>query len=162
MAAFTHDLIDTDVERLIARLSKSSPEWVQLLQRLLGEPACRQVGIYPIPEGFKLSVVIPVYNEKEWIREIIRRVQAVPIPKEIIIVDDCSKDGTRDILREMEGEGVRIFLQPHNQGKGAALREGFRHAVGDVVLVQDADLEYDPSEYPRLIQPIIENRADVS
>src|SRR5262249_42975844 len=89
------------------------------------------------------------------------RVQAVPIPKEIIVVDDCSTDGTRDILKSLEGDGLHIVYQPHNQGKGAALREGFRHATGNVVIVQDADLEYDPAEYPRLIQPIIENRADV-
>jgi len=85
----------------------------------------------------------------------------VPIPKEIIIVDDRSTDGTRDVLPELAGDNVHVFFQEHNQGKGAALREGFRHATGDVVIVQDADLEYDPAEYPRLIQPIIENRADV-
>jgi glycosyltransferase involved in cell wall biosynthesis len=137
-------------------------ERVELLRRMLGEPACRQLGIYPIPEGFTLSVVIPVYNEKEYLRELLRRVQAVPIPKEIIVVDDCSTDGTRDVLRELEGaEGLRIFYQQVNQGKGAALREGFKHATGNVVIVQDADLEYDPAEYPRLIQPILENRADV-
>src|SRR5262249_41011643 len=78
-----------------------------------------------------------------------------------VVVDDFSGDGTRDILRELEAEGVRVFYQPHNQGKGAALREGFRHVTGDVVVVQDADLEYDPAEYPLLIQPILENRADV-
>src|SRR5207245_11378381 len=93
--------------------------------------------------------------------ELVRRVQAVPIPKEIVIVEDCSTDGTRAVLKELESPEVRVFYQPHNQGKGAALREGFRHATGTVVLVQDADLEYDPSEYPRLIQPIIENKADV-
>jgi glycosyltransferase involved in cell wall biosynthesis len=119
------------------------------------------MGIYPIPAGFKLSVVIPVFNEERWIRELLRRVRAVPIPKEIIVVDDCSTDGTRAILRELEGEDLRILFQPVNRGKGAALREGFRHATGDVVLVQDADLEYDPAEYPRLIQPILEDRADV-
>jgi glycosyltransferase involved in cell wall biosynthesis len=136
-------------------------ERVELLNRLLGEPACRQIGIFPLPENFKLSVVIPVYNEERWIREVIRRVQAVTIPKEIIIVDDCSTDSTRSILRELECDEIRIVLQPHNQGKGAALREGFRHATGTLVIVQDADLEYDPAEYPRLIQPIVENRADV-
>src|SRR5215475_9252072 len=77
-------------------------ERARVLQRLLGEPACRQLGIYPIPAGFKLSVVIPVYNEEQWVRELLRRVQAVPIPKEIIVVDDCSTDGTRAILRELE------------------------------------------------------------
>jgi glycosyltransferase involved in cell wall biosynthesis len=137
-------------------------ERLALLHRLLGEPACRQIGIYPIPSSFRMSVVIPVYNEERWIREVVRRVRAVPIPKEIILVDDCSTDGTRAILKEMENDDdLRIVYQPHNQGKGAALREGFRRATGDVVIVQDADLEYDPSEYPRLIQPIIENRADV-
>jgi glycosyltransferase involved in cell wall biosynthesis len=139
----------------------SPDERIELLHRLLGEPACRQLGIYPIPPGFKLSVVIPVYNEKQWIRELLRRVQAVPIPKEIIIVDDCSTDGTRDILRELESDDVHVHFQKVNQGKGAALREGFKHASGDVILVQDADLEYDPAEYPRLLQPIIENQADV-
>jgi glycosyltransferase involved in cell wall biosynthesis len=137
-------------------------ERLRWLHELLGEPACRQLGIYPIPTGFKLSVVIPVYNEERWIREVIRRVDAVPIPKEIIVVDDCSKDRTRDILRDLEREyDLRVFFQEHNQGKGAALREGFHHCTGDVVIVQDADLEYNPAEYPRLLQPILENRADV-
>src|SRR5262245_176199 len=147
----------------LPEITLPSPEQrVAMLNRLLGEPTCRQLGIYPIPDGFKLSVVIPVYNEKQWIRELLRRVQAVPIPKEILVVDDCSTDGTRDILRELDGTGgVRVFYQVVNQGKGAALREGFKHATGDVVLVQDADLEYDPAEYPRLIQPILENHADV-
>jgi glycosyltransferase involved in cell wall biosynthesis len=86
----------------------------------------------------------------------------VPIPKEIILVDDCSTDGTRDILKEMEQEGgVTVVYQTVNRGKGAALRTGFQAATGDVVVVQDADLEYDPSEYPRLLQPIIEGKADV-
>jgi glycosyltransferase involved in cell wall biosynthesis len=142
-------------------LPESPAERLQLLHRLLGEPACRQLGIYPIPEGFKLSVVIPVYNEERWIREVVRRVQAVPIPKEIVIVDDCSKDNTRAILKELEGGNIRVILHEKNQGKGAALRTGFAHATGDVILVQDADLEYDPAEYPRLLQPILENQADV-
>jgi glycosyltransferase involved in cell wall biosynthesis len=152
---------DDGLEAILHRLDSSPNERALVLRRLLGEPACRQLGVYPLPADFMLSVVIPVYNEKQWVRELVRRVQAVPIPKELVLVDDYSTDGTREILKELEGPNVRIILQPHNQGKGAALREGFRHATGSVVLVQDADLEYDPSEYPRLIQPIVENKADV-
>jgi glycosyltransferase involved in cell wall biosynthesis len=110
----------------------------------------------------KLSVVMPVYNESKTIREIVRRVLDVPIEKEILIVDDGSTDGTREILRELDGkDGVRVFLQPVNQGKGAAVSVGFRFAEGDVVVVQDADLEYDPNEYPRLLAPIVDGHADV-
>lgn len=150
-----------ELEPRTLRLAETPDDRVALLQRWLGEPACRQLGIYPIPEGFKLSVVIPVYNERQWIQELVRRVREVPIPKEVIIVDDCSTDGTRDILQTLESDEVRVFFQKVNQGKGAALREGFRHATGDVVIVQDADLEYDPAEYPRLVQPIIDGKADV-
>jgi glycosyltransferase involved in cell wall biosynthesis len=115
-----------------------------------------------LPPEFLLSVVIPVYNERRWLTELVRRVRAVPVPKEIIIVDDCSTDGTRDILREMEGtDGVRVVYQQQNQGKGAALRAGFKRACGDVIVVQDADLEYDPSNYARLLQPILTGLADV-
>ncbi|MBY0527174.1 MAG: glycosyltransferase family 2 protein [Gemmataceae bacterium] len=147
---------------ILDQVASSPDDRLPVLRRLLGDAVCRQLGLSPLPEGFKLSVVIPVFNEKLWIRDLIRRVQAVQLPKEIILVDDCSTDGTRDILRRMEGqEGIRVFYQPYNQGKGAALREGFVHATGTVVVVQDADLEYDPAEYPRLIQPIIDDRADV-
>ena len=156
------DVRDEEWNQLVERAAKSPEDRCEVLRQLLGEAACRQLAIYPLPVDFKLSVVMPVYNESRWLREIVRRVQEVPIAKEIILVDDCSTDGTRDMLRDMEGaDGLRIFYQPVNQGKGAALREGFKHATGDVVIVQDADLEYDPSEYPRLLQPIVENRADV-
>jgi glycosyltransferase involved in cell wall biosynthesis len=133
------------------------------LIHVLGEPLCRKLGIYRIPEHLTLSVVIPAYNEKKTIREILRRVRAVPIRKEIVVVDDCSTDGTREILRELKAKepDLKIVFHDFNQGKGAALRTGFREVTGDIVLIQDADLEYDPAEYPQLIQPIIEDRADV-
>jgi glycosyltransferase involved in cell wall biosynthesis len=127
---------------------------------VLGQPASEPASC-PIPPGFKLSVVIPVYNERRWIETIVRRVREVPIPKEIILIDDCSTDGTREILKNLEGDDVRVFYQEQNGGKGAALRAGFRHATGNVFIVQDADLEYDPGDYPALLVPILEDRADV-
>src|SRR6266851_5855275 len=129
----------------------------------------------------KVSIVIPVYNEKSTIDEILRRVLDTEVRKEVIIVDDCSTDGTRQILENMaarqangdafapaqdgsqpiEVRDLRFFFQAPNQGKGAALRRGFAQVTGDIVLVQDADLEYDPRDYPKLLEPIIEGRADV-
>ncbi|WP_406697707.1 glycosyltransferase family 2 protein [Singulisphaera sp. Ch08] len=129
----------------------------------LGEPVCRQLGIYRIPDDLVLSVVIPVYNEVHTLHEILRQVRAVPIAKQIILVDDCSTDGTTDLLRkwaETESD-LTIVFHEKNRGKGAALRTGFTHATGQIVIVQDADLEYDPAQYPQLVQPIVEGKADV-
>jgi glycosyltransferase involved in cell wall biosynthesis len=109
-----------------------------------------------------LSVVMPVFNERNTIDEIVSRVLAIPMRVELIVVDDCSTDGTRTHLSELQKQhGFTLLLQPHNQGKGAALRRGFAAVTGDIVAVQDADLEYSPEEFPDLAQLIIEGRADV-
>jgi glycosyltransferase involved in cell wall biosynthesis len=109
-----------------------------------------------------LSVVMPAYNERDTIDEIIRRVLAVPIRLELIVVDDCSTDGTRDQLQALQRElGFTLILQPANGGKGAALRTGFAKVSGEIVIIQDADLEYSPEEYPSLIELICTGRADV-
>ena len=152
-----------ELMELVDRVSADPNRRVEVLEKLLGVPACRNLGIYPIPLGFKLSVVIPVFNEERWLGELVRRVQAVEIPKELILINDYSTDATPKILEQIEKhyDNVRVFHQPKNMGKGAALREGFKHCTGDLVIVQDADWEYDPAEYPKLIQPILEGRADV-
>ena len=131
-------------------------------RKLLGPRASRRLGLYPIPPGFRLSVVMPVFNERSTLEEILRRVREEPIPKEIILVDDGSTDGTRELLAEIQGQDdLKIHYHERNRGKGAAIRTGFEHATGDVVLIQDADLEYDPAHYAELIQPIVEGVADV-
>ncbi|NWG01852.1 MAG: glycosyltransferase [Syntrophaceae bacterium] len=116
----------------------------------------------------KLSVIIPVYNEVNTLSEILSRVLEVDLPKEVIVVDDCSTDGTKEFLKQWEierkkfsGDEIHILYQPKNMGKGAALRAGFQKATGDIIIVQDADLEYHPQEYPKLIEPILDGRADV-
>jgi len=125
----------------------------------------------------KLSLVIPVYNERATLKEIVKRIVALDVDKELVLVDDCSTDGSREMLIELRQQGlprwlpassplrasndVTVILQDRNQGKGAALRAGFAAATGDIVLIQDADLEYDPRDIPQLIQPIIDNEADV-
>lgn len=160
--------MDTNTELMEISEIPYSEGWYNVLRQRLGDGICRRLGIYAIPSGSLLSVVIPVYNERHTLMDLVNRVRAVPVRKEIILVDDGSKDGTRDLLKEVEQSPpndeyntIRVFFHDVNQGKGRALRTGFAQVTGDWAVVQDADLEYDPSEIPRLLQPIIEGKADV-
>lgn len=135
---------------------------LHLQQQLLTPAVCRRLGIYPIPDQFLLSVVVPIYNEATTIERLISRVREVPIPIELVLVDDGSTDGTREILESYRGQArTTILLHPYNRGKGAAIRSGLARVNGDVAIIQDADLEYDPSEYTLLLLPILEGEADV-
>ena len=117
-------------------------------------------------ENLSVSIVMPVYNEREYITEVIQRVVDTGIPTELVVVDDFSRDGTRDVLKKLEASwkdscSLRLLFHEKNMGKGAALRTGFAHVTGGIVIIQDADFEYDPRDYPKLMQPIIDGKADV-
>ncbi len=115
-----------------------------------------------VDRSYLVSVVIPVYNEQDTIARVISRVTSLPLNTQLVIVDDCSTDGTRMLLKQLEGlSSVKLVLKDQNAGKGAALRTGFEHATGDFVVIQDADLEYDPRDIPGLIQPLVDGKADV-
>jgi glycosyltransferase involved in cell wall biosynthesis len=120
----------------------------------------------PLDKPARISVVIPVYNERKWVEEIVKRVlnaNRLGCDLEIVMIDDCSTDGTKEVLEDIVQRypGIRLFRQEKNQGKGAALRRGFKEATGQIVIIQDADLEYDPSDYATLLTPILDGRADV-
>ncbi|MDP6554180.1 MAG: glycosyltransferase family 2 protein [Pirellulaceae bacterium] len=151
-------------DRLDQLVGGNLDERVESLERILGSDVCRRIGVYKLPVDFVLSVIIPVYNEATTITNVIARVRNTDLACEIIVVDDGSSDGTREVLQSLVDDGgdrLRVFFHDKNQGKGAALITGFQQATGDVVVVQDADMEYDPQDLRFLLQPIVEDYADV-
>jgi glycosyltransferase involved in cell wall biosynthesis len=163
LVAATAEPAAADLSATLAEIEHSLDE-LQRLAELLAvnddyQPASRD---FVVPRNFKLSIVIPVYNEAATIQRVIAGVVALPIPKEIVIVDDASTDGTRQILSQYEAaRDFHLIFKPQNEGKGAALRTGFRRVSGDVVVVQDADLEYDPRDILAVVRPIVTGAADV-
>lgn len=137
--------------------------YVQRWQHLLGTALCRRLGIFALPEGFFLSVIVPVFNELKTIDKVVQKLRGTGLPLEIVLVDDGSTDGSERRLDELaEGDDIRVIHHDRNRGKGAAIRTGLRAATGDVVVIQDADLEYDPEDFRLLLQPIMANEADVA
>ncbi len=150
--------------RLDELVGSNLDQRVDSLRRILGSDVCRRIGVYKLPANFVLSVIIPVYNEATTITDVISRVRDAELTCEIIVVDDGSSDGTKEVLlalADRDEKDLRVFFHDKNQGKGAALITGFQHATGDVVVVQDADMEYDPQDLRFLLQPIVEDYADV-
>lgn len=156
-----------DLDLSSTELIPWSHQWFQLHRKKLGDHACEQLGIYEIPEDVLLSVVVPVFNESATLSQLVQRVIAVPIRKEIILIDDGSSDDSvkiaYDLIEEHADHWNQFRLLKHsvNQGKGASIKTGFAAASGDIVIIQDADLEYNPQEYPALIRPIVQGAADV-
>jgi glycosyltransferase involved in cell wall biosynthesis len=150
-----------------ASSAASDLDQISFLQQLLGASLCRKLGIYRVPADFRLSVIMPVYNEIRTLPKVIERVQATGLPIELIIVDDGSSDGSREFLTDLKSRRgppnpeLQIIFHDKNQGKGGAIKTGFLACTGDAVIIQDADLEYDPADYRALLQPLIEGEADV-
>jgi glycosyltransferase involved in cell wall biosynthesis len=160
----TPQKVDSILTELVGRSVNdlTRDQRTELLHGLLGQNLCRRLGIQRLPEGFVLSVIIPVYNEVKTLESVIQRVRGTGLPLEIVLIDDGSTDGTRDLLAQMEHDSdCRVIFHERNQGKGAALKTGLAAATGTVMVIQDADMEYDPLDYHALLQPILEDRADV-
>ncbi|TWT73067.1 glycosyltransferase family 2 protein [Allorhodopirellula solitaria] len=139
-----------------------SDEYVDEMQRFLGSNACRRLAIFALPPGFVLTVIVPVYNECSTVGEVLERLRQTGLPLQIILVDDGSNDGSSDVLDRCSAEGdVQLIRHEVNRGKGAAIRSGIAAATGDVIVIQDADSEYDPDDIRGLLQPLIEGSADV-
>ena len=166
-AADLNDTPGPDAVRALGELAREGHvDRVELVRKVLGEEVARKLGVFRVPTGFKLSVVMPVYNEVATLPRVIERVRATGLPVELVIVDDGSRDGSREYLADLardseQGGEVKVLFHERNQGKGGAIRTGFLACTGDVVVIQDADLEYDPSDYWPLLQPIVEGEADV-
>ena len=138
-------------------------DYVQRMQRELGKDACIKLSIFELPESFVLSVVVPVFNESGTVAAVVQRLRETGLPLQIILVDDGSQDGTLEAMKTMADDAdVTVVSHPENRGKGAAIRTGFQHASGDIVVIQDADREYDPADFRHLLQPLVAGEADVA
>lgn len=137
--------------------------YVDEMTKLLGKSACRKLAIYRLPAGFKLTVIVPVFNERDTIGVVVTRLREMGLPMQIILVDDGSTDGTAEAIQSYSGEQDTVVLvHPANRGKGAAIRTGLTEARGDIVVIQDADQEYDPTDFRYLMQPLLAGEADVA
>ena len=140
-----------------------SSEFVAGMRRSMGPDLCRKLAIFELPEEFVLSVVVPVFNESGTVASVVERLRSTGLPMQIILIDDGSKDGTAEVLSSLESEpDLTVILHERNLGKGAAIRNGFEKARGDIVVIQDADHEYDPSDFRYLLQPLLAGEADVA
>ena len=138
-------------------------DYVRRMQQELGKDACRKLAIFELPEHFVLSVVVPVFNESGTVTSVVQRLRETGLPLQIILVDDGSKDGTLETMQTMADDtDITVVSHAENRGKGAAIRTGFEHASGDIVVIQDADREYDPADFRHLLQPLVAGEADVA
>lgn len=154
---------DAAIDSLHDQSAYWSSDFVEKMQSQLGRDACRKLAIYELPEHFMLSVIVPVYNESKTIASVVPRLRETGIPMQIIVVDDGSEDGTGSVLEGLKSEeNIVVCHHEKNRGKGAAIRTGMEAATGDLVVIQDADREYDPSDFRYLMQPLLAGEADVA